>query len=107
MSAREPERIAVIGAGMMGAGIAQVFAARGHEVMLQDVYEEALERAPEAIRSNLTFLAEHDVYEAGRIDAAVARVTTTSDLAAAARGAGFVVECVFEDLQLKQQVFAE
>ena len=107
MSADAGERIAVIGAGMMGAGIAQVFAARGHEVMLQDVFEEALERAPEAIRSNLTFLAEHDVYSAERIEAAVARVTTTPDLAAAAAGAGFVVECVFEDLQLKQQVFAD
>jgi 3-hydroxybutyryl-CoA dehydrogenase len=107
MSAEAAERIAVIGAGMMGAGIAQVFAARGHEVALQDVFEEALARAPETIRSNLTFLAEHGVYEAERIDDAVARVTTTTDLAAAADGAGFVVECVFEDLQLKQQVFAE
>jgi 3-hydroxybutyryl-CoA dehydrogenase len=107
MSAEAAGRIAVIGAGMMGAGIAQVFAARGHEVALQDVFEEALARAPETIRSNLTFLAEHGVYDAERIDAAVARVTTTPDLAAAARGAGFVVECVFEDLQLKQQVFAE
>lgn len=101
------ERIAVIGAGMMGAGIAQVFAARGHDVMLQDAFEEPLGRAPETIRSNLTFLAEHDVYPAEEIEAAVARVTTTRDLVAAARGAGFVVECVFEDLQLKQQVFED
>jgi len=107
MSAEAAGRIAVIGAGMMGVGIAQVFAAGGHEVALQDVFEEALARAPETIRSNLTFLADHGVYEAERIDAAVARVTTTTDLAAAARGAGFVVECVFEDLQLKQQVFAD
>jgi 3-hydroxybutyryl-CoA dehydrogenase len=107
MSAEAAEPIAVIGAGMMGAGIAQVFAARGHEVVLQDVFEEALARAPETIRANLTFLAEHDVYPAERIEEAVARVTTTPDLAAVASGASFVVECVFEDLQLKQQVFAD
>jgi 3-hydroxybutyryl-CoA dehydrogenase len=107
MSTGALDRVAVIGAGMMGVGIAQVFAAHGHEVMLQDAYDEPLAKAPEAIRANLTFLAELELYAVDRIEAAVARVTTTSELAAAARGAAFVVEAVFEDLQLKQQVFAD
>jgi 3-hydroxybutyryl-CoA dehydrogenase len=100
-------RVAVIGAGMMGTGVAQVFAAAGHRVALQDLYPEALERAPGAIRSNLSFLAEHGLFSADAVDAAAGRVRTTTDLADAADGAEFVVECVFEDLGLKQGVFEE
>jgi 3-hydroxybutyryl-CoA dehydrogenase len=105
MGSARTERVAVIGSGMMGAGVAQVFAAAGHEVALQDLYPMALERAPESIRSNLSLLAEHGLYAADAVDAAVGRVRTTTDLREAADGADFVVECVFEDLALKQDVF--
>jgi len=101
------ERVAVIGGGMMGAGVAQVFAAAGHAVTLQDVYQEALDRAPGTIAANLTFLAENGLFAAAGVEAAVARVRTTTDLAAAADGADFVIECVFEDLALKQDVFEQ
>ncbi len=100
------ERIAVIGGGMMGVGVAQVFAAAGHEVALQDVSPEALERAPGAVRSNLTFLAAHGLFPADGVEDAVGRVRTTTDLVDAVAGADVVVECVFEDLALKQDVFA-
>ena len=105
MDTDRAERVAVIGGGMMGAGVAQVFAAAGHEVALHDVCPEALERAPGAIRNNLDLLAEHGLFPADAVDAAVGRVRTTTDLADAAGGADFVVECVFEDLGLKQGVF--
>jgi 3-hydroxybutyryl-CoA dehydrogenase len=105
-SERAP-RVAVIGSGMMGAGVAQVFAAAGHQVALQDLYLVALERAPGAIRGNLSLLAEHGLFSADAVDAAVGRVRTTTDLADAADGADFVVECVFEDLGLKQGVFEQ
>jgi 3-hydroxybutyryl-CoA dehydrogenase len=99
------ERIAVIGAGMMGVGIAQIFALAGHKVTLQDVSEEALERAPAAVRANLAFLAENGLGALGDVEPAVARILTTPDLRAAAEDADVVVECVFEDLALKQGVF--
>jgi len=99
------ERIAVIGGGMMGVGVAQVFAAAGHEVALQDVYDEALDRAPGTLRANLTFLAEHGLFAADGVEDAVGRVWTTNDMIGAAEGADVVVECVFEDLALKQSVF--
>jgi 3-hydroxybutyryl-CoA dehydrogenase len=99
------ERIAVIGGGMMGVGVAQVFAAAGHEVALQDVYDEALERVPGALTANLSFLAEHGLFPADGVEDAVGRVRTTSDMIGAAEGADVVVECVFEDLALKQSVF--
>jgi 3-hydroxybutyryl-CoA dehydrogenase len=101
------ERIAVIGGGMMGSGIAQIFAAAGHLVTLQDVYPEVLQRAPEIIRGNLTFLSENGLFEAAGVEAAVGRVTTTTDLEQAVAGADFVVECVFENLELKQRVFED
>jgi 3-hydroxybutyryl-CoA dehydrogenase len=98
------DRIAVIGGGMMGTGIAQVFAAAGHDVALQDVSDGALERAPAAIAANLVFLAEHRLFAADRVDYA-GGVSTTTDVAEAVDGAAVVVECVFEDLALKQDVF--
>ena len=107
MTTTSTERVAVIGGGMMGVGVAQVFAAAGHEVVLQDVYEEALERAPGAIAGNLRYLADHGLFAADGVDAAVGRVRTTSDLTGAADGADFVFECVFEDLALKQGIFEQ
>lgn len=99
------ERIAVIGGGMMGVGVAQVFAAAGHEVVLQDVYDEALVRAPRTLAANLAFLAENGLFPADGVEDAVGRVRTTGDMVGAAEGADLVVECVFEDLALKQSVF--
>jgi len=107
MDTERAERVAVIGGGMMGAGVAQVFAAAGHRVVLQDLYPAALERAPGVIRGNLSLLAEHGLFAADGVEAALARVCTTTDLAAAADGADFVIECVFEDLALKQDVFEQ
>ncbi len=67
--------------------------------------EEALERAPAAVRANLAFLAENGLGAAADIEPAVERVVTTTDLRAAVEDADVVVECVFEDLALKQSVF--
>jgi 3-hydroxybutyryl-CoA dehydrogenase len=92
---------------MMGVGIAQIFARAGHEVALQDALPEALERAPSALRANLTFLAENGLGRLDEVEPAVARVSTTPDLAEAVRGAAVVVECVFEDLELKRALFAQ
>jgi 3-hydroxybutyryl-CoA dehydrogenase len=100
-------RVAVIGGGMMGTGVAQVFAAAGHEVALQDLNPEALERAPGAIRGNLSLLAEHGLFATDAVEDAVGRVHATTDLREAAQGADFVIECVFEDLALKQGVFEQ
>ena len=105
MSESGIERVAVIGGGLMGKGIAQVFAAAGRTVKLQDVSEEALAATPGVIRDNLTLLAGNGLFPTDEIDDAVARVSTTTDLAEAADGAQFVVEAVFEELTLKQRVF--
>jgi 3-hydroxybutyryl-CoA dehydrogenase len=100
------KQLAVIGAGLMGSGIAQVAAAAGYEVRLRDVTDEALERGLDAIRTSLDrFVAKERITRADA-DAALGRITTTTDLGAAA-DAEIVVEAVFEDVDTKRVLFAE
>ncbi|MFC1579860.1 3-hydroxyacyl-CoA dehydrogenase family protein [Thermodesulfobacteriota bacterium] len=99
------KKIAIIGAGFMGHGIAQVFAIKGYTVGLMDITEELLPKAIENIRANLTLKVEHGIGSMDDIEPAIARITTTTDMEEAAAGAQFVVEAVLEDLPLKQKVF--
>jgi len=101
------EHIAVIGAGLMGHAIAQVFASRGHEVSLTDVNDRVLGQALENIRTNLGFLAENGIGAMEDVEPALRNIRTTSDLREAATGARFVVEAVSERLDLKQGLFVE
>ncbi|MEV7087006.1 3-hydroxyacyl-CoA dehydrogenase family protein [Streptomyces sp. NPDC093085] len=97
-------KLAVVGAGLMGAGIAQVAAASGWDVVLRDVTEAALAQGVERIRGSYgKFVAKGRLEEADA-DAALARITTTTDLDAAA-DADIVVEAVFEQLDVKHELF--
>lgn len=100
-------RIAVIGAGLMGHGIAQVFAAAGHEVSLYDVDGTVLKGAIGNIRANLTLMAGGGIGKAEDIEPAIRRVRITGDLKEAASGASFVFEAVAEKLGVKQDLFCE
>jgi len=99
------EKIAVIGAGLMGHGIAQIFVAKGYSVILMDLKPELLSEALQKIRSNLSLMAERGLGQAADIEAALSRITTTVDMAEAAQGCQFVVEAVSENPELKQNVF--
>lgn len=99
-------RIGVIGAGMMGHGIAQLFAAAGRTVSLQDTDEATLGEAVERVRGNLTFLAEHGAFDAELTGDVLSRIHTTVDLEEAAQGCDLIIECVYEDLELKRGLFA-
>ena len=92
-------RIAVVGAGLMGHGIAQVFATAGHDVTITDAVSASLDTAKSRISANLKDLGDDP--------AAVDRVTLERDLAAAVRSADYVVEAVSENLELKQKLFAD
>jgi 3-hydroxybutyryl-CoA dehydrogenase len=92
-------RIAVIGAGLMGHGIAQVFALGGHDVIITDSFTANLDTVKARISANLADLGDDA--------AAVSRVTPNADLAATVRDADYVVEAVLEDLPLKQTLFAD
>jgi 3-hydroxybutyryl-CoA dehydrogenase len=91
-------RIAVVGAGLMGHGIAQVFALAGHPVAIYDAVEASLATVRQRIATNLRDLGDDK--------AAVDRVTPRADLAEAVGDADFVVEAALEDLPLKQKLFA-
>src|SRR5215467_9995999 len=92
-------RIAVIGAGLMGHGIAQVFALAGHDVAIYDSVASSLDTAKARILANLRDLDDDRN--------AIERVMPVADLASAVRGADYVVEAVLEDLPLKRELFAE
>jgi 3-hydroxyacyl-CoA dehydrogenase/enoyl-CoA hydratase/3-hydroxybutyryl-CoA epimerase len=103
---RLASRVAVLGAGMMGAGIAYVAARNGLEVVLRDVSLEAAEKGKDYSRTLLDkAVARGRLSEAGR-DEVLARITPTDSVAALA-GCDLVIEAVFENLALKQQVLAE
>ncbi len=99
-------RVAVVGAGLMGSGIAQVAAAAGHDVVLRDVTAAALERGVAGVRRSLDRFAAKGRTTAEDVEAALARITTTEDLDAVA-DADIVVEAVFEQLDVKQDVFRD
>jgi 3-hydroxybutyryl-CoA dehydrogenase len=107
MTTTKQDRIAIIGAGLMGHGIAQIFAVHGFQVSLLDVSEEFLAKAIENVRANLTLLAKNGIGKREDIEGAVARIKTTRDLREAVSGARFVVEAVAEQLELKQKLFQE
>src|SRR5579864_4354983 len=92
-------RVAVVGAGLMGHGIAQVFALAGHDVTITDTVVQNLDTAKARIAANLRDLGDDA--------SAVERVSPCFDLADALRGADYVVEAVLENLALKQKLFAE
>jgi 3-hydroxybutyryl-CoA dehydrogenase len=98
--------IAVIGAGLMGSGIAQVSAAAGYEVVLRDVSDAAGTRALAGITASYEKFVSKGRMEQADAEAALARITTTTDLAGVGE-ADVVVEAVFEDLEVKQGLFRE
>jgi 3-hydroxybutyryl-CoA dehydrogenase len=100
------QQLAVIGAGLMGSGIAQVSAAAGFDVVLRDVTDAVLERGLAGIRSSFARFVAKDRMTEGQVAAALGRITTTTDLGAAAE-ADIVVEAVFEELEVKKAVFVE
>lgn len=100
-------RLAVIGAGSMGAQIAQQAALYGIDVWLQDKDGAQLTRAIESNRGHLARRVEKGRLAQKDADAALARVRPTSDLEEAARDADIVIEAAFEDLDVKRSIFTE
>ncbi|HVH62552.1 MAG TPA: 3-hydroxyacyl-CoA dehydrogenase family protein [Candidatus Dormibacteraeota bacterium] len=100
-------RLAVVGAGSMGAQIAQQAALNGVEVWLQDKDAAQLQKAQQSNQGHLARRVEKGRLSEDEAEAAVARVRATTELAEAARDADFVIEAVFEDLEVKRSIFAE
>jgi 3-hydroxybutyryl-CoA dehydrogenase len=100
-------RVAVIGAGTMGAGIAQISASAGHDVAVFDTDAGRLDQAFAATAASLDkFVAKEKVSRADA-DASLARMTRAGSIGDAARGADFIIEAVLEQLPVKHAVFLE
>ena len=100
-------RLAVIGAGSMGAQIAQQAALGGVEVLLHDQSSEQLQKARDSNRGHIMRRVEKGKLGEADAQKALAGVRETTELSEAVAGADFVIEAVFEDLELKRSVFAE
>ena len=101
------ERISVIGSGLMGHGIAQIFALHGHAVMLYDIKQDFLDKALVSVKANLDAFVARGIVEKAVSEAAPSRITCTLSLEEAARDADFVVEAVPENMALKQDIFKQ
>lgn len=101
----EIKNVAVIGAGAMGLGIAQVSAQAGYQVSLNDISESGLEKALKVIAKSLDKSVEKGKLTAESKAEILSRIKTTTDLAGAVQDADLVVEAVFENLALKQDIF--
>ena len=103
---RPATKVAVLGAGMMGAGIAYVTARNGVEVVLKDVSVEAAEKGKDYSRKLLDKAVSRGKLTEAKREEVLARITPTGDPADLA-GCDLVVEAVFENAELKRKVFGE
>jgi enoyl-CoA hydratase/3-hydroxyacyl-CoA dehydrogenase len=100
-------RIAVLGSGIMGHGIAQVSAMAGYSVVLRDIEQSFLDKAMEKIKWSLNKLVEKEKLTQADADRIFARITPVIDLKEALSGADLLIEAVPEDMNVKKKVYAE
>ncbi len=103
----EVKTICVLGAGLMGNGIAQVCAQSGYAVKLRDIEQSFVDAGMAAIRKNLTRDVKKGKKTGKEADAVLKRILPTTDLEAAAEKADIVVEVIIEVLDIKKRVFDE
>ena len=107
MDAEDVQKVAVVGAGTVGPGLAQVFAGAGHLVSLYSRTAATLEKALSVAAAGLGTFVRHGLLDAVDVPTILARITPTTSLVDAGAGATLVVEAVAEDLGAKRAVFAE
>ena len=99
--------VSCVGAGLIGQGWATQFCASGFDLVLYDLNEAILDRALEKIKLNLMFLETHALLNKGESAGAHKRIRTTCHLAEAIDNAGYVQESVFDNYEIKKEIFAE
>jgi len=101
------KKVAIIGAGIMGHGIAQVVATAGRKATVRDINDDILEKAEAGIVKSLDRLVKKAKLSSEEKEAILSRINFTTDLNEAVKGAQLVIEAVLEDLTLKQSIFRE
>jgi len=107
MKMEDIKRVGVVGAGTMGSGIAINFALWGYPTMLCDVSENVLEQSLKKIARDLDVFLQEELVTRQQVDEALARITTTTELAAVARSSDFITEAITEKVEDKQKLFNE
>ena len=107
MGLSEETKVGIVGAGLMGHAIAQLFAAKGYRVSLFDSNRQVLEQATARIRANFKTFLELGLATPEDVELALSRVTLCRELGEAASGADLVIEAVSENLPLKRLIFTE
>lgn len=100
------EKIFVLGAGTMGAGIAQAFAAKGYEVVIRDIKDEFVDRGLTNIRKGLEKLVSKGKMTEENKDALLSRISGTTDMNFAA-DCDLIVEAAVENMEIKKQIFSQ
>lgn len=99
-------KVYVLGAGTMGAGIAQAFAVKGHEVIIRDIKNEFVEKGLAGINKNLSKLVSKGKMEESQKEEILIRLTGTVDLNMAA-DCDLVIEAAIENMEIKKQIFGD
>jgi 3-hydroxyacyl-CoA dehydrogenase len=107
MKAADVKKVAVVGTGLMGHGIAQVFALAGYPVAIYDKDPARVQAAKDGIGRNLELFRERGLVTAEGARAALARIRPCTELSDAVGDVDFVMEAVFEDIGVKRQVHSE
>ena len=107
MKTEDIKTVAIIGAGFIGPGIAQVFASQGFNVWMNDIKPEMFTQAAENLRVNLAQMAEAGVMSKDQVEAAIQRIHFTLDTREAVNPAQLVIEAVNENMPLKQRIFQQ
>lgn len=101
------KKVCVLGAGIMGSGIAQVVASAGFDVTMRDIEDPFVDKGLQTIKFHLDRAVEKEKIEAEEAAAIIDRIKGTTDFREAAADADFVIEAVVEDMSVKKEVFAE
>jgi len=107
MKLEDIRKIGVIGAGIMGHGIALTYALGGYQVTIQDRRETILSNAMRQIRNSLATFADNGLIAQNTIEETLSRITTTNKLEEAVKEVDFVTETIAEDVEMKRQVFTD
>lgn len=101
------KKIAVIGAGTMGHGMAHTFARHGYKVNIYDSFAASLEAAPARMREELEFMADEDYITKEDVKNALANISLFSDLEEAVKDVDYVIEAIPERIELKKELFGK
>ena len=104
---RDIKQIAIIGGGTMGGGISMVFASAGYKVNMFSRTAETLKETMKTVKHDLLFLAKKGLGKTEEVQKILSLIDCTQDMVAAVKNADFVVECVAENMELKQAIFKQ